>query len=130
MSDKEKVLLLQLILEDIRGNWGWGLNIRVDKALELANELEFDAHIKSISQYKELVLDGEDDGRFFMCDYTEGGMRGMDVLHNLKYTIMDKSYDFKFGVNILTYPEYAFDDWLEYKKLERQVKIDGGHIND
>ena len=39
MNKEEKILLLQLILEDIRGNWADFLEERFNKAIEICNEL-------------------------------------------------------------------------------------------
>ena len=36
MSKEEKILLLQLILKDIRGNWAFDLEERVEYASDLA----------------------------------------------------------------------------------------------
>ena len=39
MSNEEKILLIKLILEDIRGNWGWENGNRGEEAYELSREL-------------------------------------------------------------------------------------------
>lgn len=116
MSDNEKLLLLQLILEDIRGNWGWGLEDRVDEALDIAEELELEVFIKSINEYKENCADGDSDGRHFRTGHEDGGYMDMETLHGLSKTIIDKSDEFKICMRILTYPEYGFTDWKEYKE--------------
>lgn len=114
MSREEKMLLLELILRDIRGNWGWDLEKRVDKALELAKELELDVFIKNIKDYKLECEKGYDDGRYFRTSYKYGGYEAMELLHGLCHTIIDKSDKFKSEINILTYPENRFEDWNEY----------------
>lgn len=115
MSREEKLLLLQLILKDIRGNWGYNLGKRVDKALDLANDLKLDEFIESIKEYREDCKEGYNDGRFFRMSYEDGGYEDMEELHGLKHTIVDKSNEFKSEIRILTYPENRFDDWEEYE---------------
>lgn len=115
MSIEEKLLLLQLILQDIRGNWGFDLERRVDKALKIAEGLELDVFVESINEYKQNCEDGYDDGRYFRMDYKDGGYEGMEELHKLAHTITDKSDEFKSEIYILTYPDMRFDDWDEYK---------------
>lgn len=127
MNREEKILLLQLILEDIRGNWGWELWERVSKAKELAEELELEKHIEHINEFRDIYnYCGTRDGRHFRTDCENGGYIGMDRLYNLNKTIKDKSDKFKLEVSILTYPEYRFDDWEDYdynfRKLYRKVK--------
>ena len=46
MEKKEKTLLLQLILEDLRGNWAYDAPERAIKAGELAKELGLDEHFE------------------------------------------------------------------------------------
>jgi hypothetical protein len=110
MNDREKTLLLQLILEDIRGNWAYDLDSRVLMARELAEELSLKAHQDRIDAFEY------DDGRHFRTSYLDGGYEGMEVLHGLSQTIADKSPEFQQAAAILTYPEYRFDDWDEYEK--------------
>ena len=115
MSREEKLLLLQLILEDVRGNWGWNLGSRIDSALELAIVLDLKPHISSIKEYLVNCADGDNDGRFFRMNYKYGGYENMEELHGLEPTIMDKSDEFKSEVYVLIYPENRFDDWEEYE---------------
>ena len=115
MDKNEKILLLQLILEDIRGNWAFGLKNRCETALELAKELELQDFVGSINEYIQDCKDGYNDGRFFRTSYKRGGYEGMEILHGLNKTIMDKSQEFKNSIDVLTYPEYRFEDyWNEY----------------
>jgi len=114
MNRNEELLLLQLILEDIRGNWGDQLNRRVNKALELATKLELPQFIKSINYYKGQCKYGERDGRFFREHQEYGGYIDMKDLHGLDNTIRDKSDSFKAAViDILTFPENRLKDWEE-----------------
>lgn len=114
MINQEKILALQLILEDIRGNWGWNLQERVDVALELATELSkeypiYEQMIDTINEYKVDCSNGDIDGRFFREKFPYG-YEGMNSEHNLKRTYYDKSNEFKIIVGCLTYPEYSFED--------------------
>lgn len=117
MDRKEKILLLQLILEDIRGNWGFDLEERYEMALELAKELELKEFISSITEYIQYCSYGDNDGRFFRMSYKDGGYENMEKLHGLNKTIIDKSDEFKEMIDVLTYPEYRFNDWNEYNKI-------------
>ena len=125
MDVKEKILLVQLLLEDIRGNWGWccyGRNAidRADKARslceEIASELNDDDYLilrNNCNAYIESYYDWDGDGRFFRNTFPRG-YENMDKLHSLKDTYIDKSNEFKsVAIEYLTYPEYRFDDWKE-----------------
>ena len=125
MNVKEKILLVELLLRDVRGNWGWennkGFCSRVEKARELcdeiADELKDDNYTilsGTCSQYISYAEDGDCDGRFFRAEFPEG-YENMGELHGLNFNYMEKSNDFKSVAKAyLTYPEYAFDDWKDY----------------
>lgn len=105
MSDNEKCLLLQLILEDLRGNWAYSVSRRHIKAILLARELGYEEFAKEIENWDEA------DGRYFR-DYFPKGYMDMERLHGLSRTFNDKSEDFKKIASLyLTYPEYRFEDW-------------------
>lgn len=128
MERNEKILLLQLILEDLRGNWS-NPRPRANKALEFAKELELPIFVNSIATYMSSSDSFDDwDGRFFRDSHERGGYEGMEALHGLfimkvpdwekegkeypYYTFADKSDDFKKEVeDILTYPENRFEDY-------------------
>ena len=119
MNTKEKILLIQLLLEDIRGNWGDNPEKRALKAKSLCEEAanetkndEFalladfcDTYIKTSKNW------GDWDGRFFRQPFPMGYEK-MDKLHNLKPTYNNKSNDFKsVAKEYITYPEFRFTDW-------------------
>lgn len=126
MNTKEKILLVQLLLEDIRGNWGHGWIGRnaEDRALkakslckEIASETDnneyliladnCDIYISSSKSW------GDWDGRFFRQVFPMG-YENMNKLHDLNRTFIDKSKDFQsIAEEYLTYPDNAFDDWEE-----------------
>ena len=112
MTKNEKILLLELIMQDIRGNWGWDLGNRVRKCIELAEELRFDNQTERLKYYlNEKISDGCCDGRYLRTNFENGGYRGMGEKHDLQYTYKDKSEEFKSVVDrFLTYPEYRFKD--------------------
>lgn len=111
MNNNEKLFLLEHILRDIRGNWGWGLKERVDRALQLADELKLQTHIDSICQYITDCKEGDNDGRFFRMSYKSGGYEGMGLLHGLDNNKNNKSGELIQEINrILTYPENVFKD--------------------
>lgn len=108
MNKSERILLLQLILEDIRGNWSELQEERIKYALDLCNSLYDVDGIKTLSvqiQHYDLL-----DGRYFRNDYPYGYI-GMGKLHGLSKTFNDKSNEFKSEARaILTYPEYRLTD--------------------
>ena len=124
MNVKEKILLVQLLLEDIRGNWGhaWGEKTAEERALkakslceEIANELNDDNYIALANSCDKYIESSEDwgdwDGRWFRTAFPEG-YEGMENLHGLKPTYLDKADEFKLvAEEYLTYPENRFDDW-------------------
>ena len=114
MVNQEKILALQLILEDIRGNWGWNLEERIDTALYLSTELAkeypiYQEMVDTVRTYKINCANGDNDGRFFR-DTFPYGYEDMDKEHRLKKTFADKSGEFKSTVSCLTYPEHRFLD--------------------
>lgn len=124
MNVKEKILLVQLLLEDIRGNWGyWGIGKDAeDRALkakslceEIAKELkndEYDQLSFSCDKYIESSRKcGDWDGRWFR-DIFPYGYENMAELHGLNPTFNDKSDEFRaVAKEYLTYPENRFEDW-------------------
>lgn len=116
MDKDEKTLLLQLILEDIRGNWGWDLEHRIEEALDLAMELDLKQHIEKIQDFLGDMETGDQDGRIFNEDYEDGGYGNIKELHGLSPSILDKSIAFQINAeNVLTYPENRFIDWDRYE---------------
>ena len=114
MSENEKILALELILKDIRCNWAWGLEERVDAALDIATDLsknnkDYEIMCASINVFQDDMKIGVD-GRYFRDVFPEG-YEGMESLHGLTNTYKDKSDEFKKCVSCLTYPEYAFTDY-------------------
>lgn len=112
MNDNEKLLLLQLILEDIRGNWGFE-NEKAERqpyALKLAKEL---AHIPGMPMLISTIngyFTGED-GRYFRDNYPYG-YYDMAPLHGLPKSIIGRSKEFqRESMKYLTYPENRFDDY-------------------
>ena len=121
MTILEKILLIQLLLYDIRGNWGWendkGICSRAIKARDLCEEL---AHELNDDRFMTLAgccnhyiatyfIDG--DGRYFRAAFPHG-YEYMEDLHNLTTTFLDKSDEFKvIAETYLTYPDTKFDDW-------------------
>lgn len=117
MDIKEKLLALQVILEDIRGNWGYDLEERVDKAEELVDSImknekyseDMEYMKESINSFRDDMKEGYADGRSFRCEYP-CGYENMDKIHGLSKTYQDKSDDFKKCVSCLTYPQNRFED--------------------
>lgn len=121
MNIKEKILLVQLFLKDIRGNWGGNAEERALKAKSLCEEI---ANESSDNEYL-ILADNCDvyissskrwddwDGRFFRQPFPMG-YENMEVLHGLKSTYKDKTQEFKLVVEkYLTIPNLLFDDLAE-----------------
>ncbi len=124
MNTREKILLVQLLLEDIRGNWGHGWIGRnaEDRALkakslceEIAKETDNDEYL-ILADFCNTYINssknwGDWDGRFFRQPFPMGYEK-MDKLHNLKPTYNNKSKDFKaIAKEYITHPEFRFSDW-------------------
>jgi len=112
MDRPEKILLLQKIMEDMRGAFPKETykDRRLFKAKELADELGLAEQSAAIQSYVE--GHGYGDGRYFRTSYLRGGYCDMEVLHGLTDTYHDKSDEFKLAIHhICEYPEYAFDDY-------------------
>lgn len=115
MSNEEKILLIKLILEDIRGNWGWENGNRDAEAYKLSRELYKSTNDEKWDELSNCIAcfkHGED-GRYFR-DYFPDGYVGMESLYSITETYKDKSDEFKAKVKeYLTYPEYRFEDFRE-----------------
>lgn len=123
MTTKEKILLVELLLRDIRGNWGWertgSIGSRAKMARDLCKEI---ASETDNEDYMTLAVScndyigcsiawGDWDGRWFRESFPNG-YENMGSLHNLPLTYKDKSAEFKMiAKDYLTYPEHRFDDW-------------------
>ena len=119
MNTREKMLLVQLLLEDIRENCRRNAEGRALKAKSLCEEIasetkndEFlilrdfcDTYIKSSKKWDDW------DGRFFRQPFPMGYEK-MDKIHNLKPTYNNRSKDFKaIAKEHITSPEFIFSDW-------------------
>lgn len=127
MNTREKILLVQLLLEDIRGNWGHGWIGRnaEDRALkakslceEIAKETNNDEYL-ILADFCSTYINsskkwGDWDGRFFRQPFPMGYER-MDKMHGLKPTIRNKSKDFQtVAKEYMTNPDFIFNDWNEW----------------
>lgn len=112
MSNEEKILLIKLILEDIRGNWGWENGDRDGEAYKLSRELYKSTNDENWDKLSDCIAcyDGED-GRYFR-DYFPNGYIGMESLYSIPETYQDKSDEFKKKVKeYLTYAECYLKDF-------------------
>ena len=118
MNTNEKILLIQLILEDIENDWNRKAEGRALKAKSLCeevaketNNIDFtlladfcDTYISSSKRWDDW------NGRFFRQPFPMGYER-MDRLHDLKSTYNNKSNDFKDVVKgYILHPELVFGD--------------------
>lgn len=123
MNKNEKILLFQKLMEDIRGDWGSNLSDRIKDATDLAKELKFQKTIDLLMEYKEEISCGDYDGRFLRCHCTDRGYIGLEKLHRLTNTIIDKSDKFKSSLDMLNNPEYNFDDWDNWPTKDKQKYV-------
>ena len=112
MTKEEKILLVELLLRDIRGNWV-NSDERVKTAYNLCKELSIDKlygkQFKTLA--KEILNWDKSDGRYFRDEFPYGYVM-MGYIHKLPYTYKDRSDEFKKMAELLTYPEYLFTDWI------------------
>lgn len=120
MNTKEKILLIQLLLEDIRGNWGDNPEKRALKAKSLCEEIANETHNEEftiLADFCDTYINssknwGDWDGRFFRQPFPMGYEK-MEKLHRLKPTYNNKSKDFQIAAKeYITYPEFRFSDWI------------------
>lgn len=120
MNTKEKILLIQLLLEDIRGNWDYNAEERALKARSLCEEVASETNnidFTLLADYCDTYINSSKrwddwDGRFFRQPFPMGYEK-MDKLHGLKPTFNNKSDEFKTVVKeYMTNPELRFGDWV------------------
>lgn len=123
MTTKEKILLVQLILKDIRDNWsgGWFGHDAEDRALkakdlckEISKETNNNDYLKLANACTSYVngcrQSNNWDGKFFEKPFPRG-YENMDSLHNLNHTYNDKSDDFQsIAEEYLTSLDESFED--------------------
>lgn len=115
MNDEEKILLIKLLLEDIRGNWAWDCDRRKEMAYTLSQELYKNTNDEKWNELSNCITlyESGEDGRYFRNDFPNGYI-GMEKLYNTSETYKDKSDEFKaMAKEYLTYPEYRFEDFEE-----------------
>lgn len=122
MNTKEKILLVQLLLEDIRNNDNYDTEKRAAKATSLCKELTHETHNDEymiLADFCDAYIKtgkkfGDWDGRFFRNTFPMGCER-MNKLHGLNLMIKNKSNDFQnVAKEYLLSPEDAFIDWVEW----------------
>lgn len=118
MNTNEKILLIQLILEDIRDDWSNKAEKRALKAKSLCEEIintTNNVDFTLLADYCDTYINSSKrwddwDGRFFRQPFPMGYEK-MDKLHNLKPTYNNKSNDFKTVVKeYILHPESRFSD--------------------
>lgn len=127
MNTNEKILLVQLLLEDIRDESGYSkcgrsAEDRASKAnslcKEIANESNNDEYL-ILADFCDTYIKtskkwGDWDGRFFRQPFPMGYEK-MEKLHHMKPTIKNRSDEFKFiSKEYLTNPEFRFTDWESF----------------
>lgn len=119
MNTNEKILLVQLLLEDIRDDWSHDAGKRAAKAKSLCEEITKETRNDDfvlLADYCDTYINSSKrwddwDGRFFRNPFPMGYMN-MDKLHGLKPTIKNKSNDFQtVAKEYLISLENRFRDW-------------------
>lgn len=122
MNTKEKILLVQLLLEDIKNDNSRDCEKRASKAKTLCKELVHEAHNEDygiLADFCDTFINvgkkfGDWDGRMFRNAFPMGCER-MNKLHGLNLMIKNKSNDFQnVAKEHLLSPEDAFVDWFEW----------------
>ena len=107
MTKEEKVLLIEVLLQDVRNNWSSLTTERVETAAKLCDELGGEFAILSLT-CREFLEDSVVDGRFFREDFPYGYI-GMDKMHRLDRRLEGKSEDFvALAEKLVTCPGMAF----------------------
>ena len=119
MNTKEKILLVQLLLEDLENDCEQNPDKRASKTKsfceEISNELQNENYL-ILADFCDTYINvgkrcGDWDGRFFRQTFPMG-YRSMEKLHNLKPTYNNKSDEFKSIVmEFVVLPNLLFDDW-------------------
>lgn len=110
MSREENIYLIECLLRDVRGNWAGNVESRVNKAKELCEELGGD-FLNLAERCERFLVCKNIDGRFFRDEFPQG-YQGLDNFHYLTANLKDKSQEFQdIAEELITYPEYLFDDW-------------------
>lgn len=112
MSEDEKKALLVILMEDIRGNWGWEKKSRVSRLHELATELEILQVLDRVNEYINLCSEGEDDGRYFRVDFKYGGYENPPFKINRDFNSYSDEFK-KEALGYLTYPSRRFENFEE-----------------
>lgn len=122
MNTKEKILLVQLLLEDIRRNDNYDCEKRASKANSICKELTHETQNDDymiLADFCDTYINigkkhNDWDGRFFRNAFPMGCER-MGKLHGLNLMIKNKSSDFqRVAEEYLINPEDAFVDWVEW----------------
>ena len=124
MNVNEKILLVQILLEDIWSNWDYGIygrsaEDRATKAKSLCNEIAKELNndeYKLLADFCDVYIESGkrwDDwnGRFFKNPFPRG-YENMNKLHGLKPTIKNKSEEFQsIAKEYVAEPNFRFNDW-------------------
>jgi hypothetical protein len=136
MDIKEKILLIDCLLRDIRGDWSSRLKLRARLAESLCKEIykkyneesSDDAHRALTTQFFTLgnrchdFIDCHyDDGRYFREEFPYG-YEGLDKFHGFTNSFKERSDEFKwYAYRFLNNPNQRFVDFVD--KEETAVEL-------
>lgn len=112
LSKEEKLLLLDVLLQDFCGNWGASdTRKRYPLVVQLCEELV--AHYPIQEVQKNVLKFPESDfygDGYFEFLYQKGGYEGLQELHQLPVTFLDKKHEFKVVASEYITTSYLFED--------------------
>jgi hypothetical protein len=106
MKSDEKLYLLISLLKDMRGDWSSNIDSRVNKIIELGEELGHKQVVKSAKDYMRNVANGDSDGRWFRDSWENGGYENAPIpnLQTFSRELLIEIYKH------LNYPEYGLPE--------------------
>jgi hypothetical protein len=114
LDPQEKIYLIELLLKDIRGDWGTNPVPRAMLAEKLCKEIGTDDFLKLSKVCHEYILMNQEDdncidGRYFREDFPNGYIdMGGFYDGKLSYNYNDKSEEFKHYVdNFIVHPHFS-----------------------
>ena len=141
MDIKEKILLIDCLLRDIRGDWSSRLKLRASLAALLCKEVsDFYKEISSNHSepafssrilWKDFFTLGNrciefidchyDDGRYFREEFPYG-YEGLSSFYEIPASFVERSDEFKwYAYRFLNYPEHRFDDFVDKEESEEEI---------
>ena len=142
MDIKEKIILIDCLLRDIRADWSSRLKLRASLAALLCKEVsDFykerslnhlePAYSAPVSIWKDFFTLGNrciefidchyDDGRYFREEFPYG-YEGLSGFYDIPISFVERSDEFKwYAYRFLNYPKQRFDDFVDKEESEEEI---------